>query len=565
MSLFASIQQSSNALSIAQIGLNVAGNNIANANTPGYIRQELVQTSVAGYRAGGVILGGGVRAAGVVQKIDNFLTERLRETGSELASNEALSDIYSQIEATFSEMGDKDLSTQLSNFSNSIQDVLNQPGNDALRRLVIERGKTLTGQIRSMRNDMTDMVQGLNLQIKNAASDINRLTSRIGDLNRRIVEMEGGRTSGSDAVGLRDERIQALNELSSLISIQTTEQPSGAVTVYIGGEYVVADGISRPVNFVIRREGEESYPEIHLSDTDSPLQITGGRVKGLYEARDDALGGAIGGLDEFARDLIEQFNRIHTQGQGQIGYSSTTGTRSADDTTAPLDLAGYSSTIDNGSFELVVHDLESGQDKTSTIRVQLNGDASDSSLEDIRDQISAVSGLSASITPDGRLAISTNNPKLQFAFKNDNSGFLTAAGLNTFFEGDSAASIKINDQIVDNPRLLAASLSGIGGGTENAVALAQAFDQPLAKLNGQSIKQNYEDLVVRTTQDISTQQGTTDGLRNFYKTLESQNTATSGVNLDEEAVKMIFYQRAFQASSRVIKASSDMLDILVSL
>ncbi len=65
MSLFASIQQSANALTVAQLGLNVTGNNIANANTPGYIRQELLQTTAVGYKYGDITLGYGVRAQGV--------------------------------------------------------------------------------------------------------------------------------------------------------------------------------------------------------------------------------------------------------------------------------------------------------------------------------------------------------------------------------------------------------------------------------------------------------------------------------------------------------------------
>jgi flagellar hook-associated protein 1 len=306
-------------------------------------------------------------------------------------------------------------------------------------------------------------------------------------------------------------------------------------------------------------------PEVFIADTDSRLQVTSGRLKGLYDAREGAVADATEGLDEFAANLIEQFNRIHTQGQGLDGYATLTSSFATDDTTAPLDLAGLSTTIENGSFEITVHDLESGIDRTSLIRIQLTGGASDTSLEDVRDQIAAVSGLSATLTPEGGLKITSTNNKLRFAFQNDNSGFLTAVGMNTFFVGDSASTIAINDQIANNPRLLAGSLSGIGGGTENAVKLAQAFDESLEKLNGQSLKQNYENLVVRTTQDINVQQGTTDGLRNFYKTLESQHLASSGVNLDEEAIKMIFYQRAFQASSRVIKASSEMLDTLVNL
>lgn len=565
MSLFSTIQQSSNALSVAQLGLSVAGNNVSNANTPGYIRQELQQSSAAGYRLGGVILGGGVRATGVVQKIDNFLTERLRQTGSDLATSQTLTDAYNHIEASFAELGSNDLSSQLASFSSSIQDVLNQPGNDALRRLVVERGKTLADQVRSLHTDMSSLSDGLNQQIKNSATEINRLTTNIAELNQRIVQMEGGGSRGSDAVGLRDERVQALNELASIVSIRAVEQASGSVTVFVGGEYLVSDRTQRLVTPALGQDGDKSKLEIHLADTDSPIQITGGRLKGLYEARDVATANAIDGLDDFARNIIGQFNRIHTQGQGLEGYSSTSGTTATDDRSAPLDLAGYSSPISNGSFELVVHDLESGQDKTASIRVQLTGGTSDSSLEDIRDQITAVSGVTASITPDGKLSIVSNNQRLRFTFQNDNSGFLAAAGVNTFFDGNSASTIRVNDQIAGNPRLLAASLSGVGGGTENAVQLARAFDQPVAQLNGQSVTQNYEGMIVRITQDINTQQGTTDGLKNFYKTLESQNLATSGVNLDEEAIRMIFYQRAFQASSRVIKASNEMLDTLVNL
>ena len=565
MSLFASIQQSANALTVAQLGLNVTGNNIANANTPGYIRQELLQSTAAGYRFGDVILGYGVRAQGVVQKIDSFITEQMRQTSSTLASSEALGDIYDQIETSFAELGDNDLSTQLSNFSNSIQDMLNQPGNDSIRRLVIERAKSLTGQVRSLSGQMETMTGKLNSEIQNVASEVNRLTDKVAKLNQRIVQMEGGRTSGSDAVGLRDERIQVLNELASYVDIRAVEQPSGSTTVYVGGEYLVADGIQRPVTYAISQEAGKSRPEVRLADTDSPLQVTAGRLKGLYDARDGAATRAAAGLDSFARNLIEQFNRIHTQGQGLEGYQSLTTDSVADDISAPVDLAGYGSKIENGSFQLIVHNLESGNDQTSTIRINLTGSTSDTSLEDIRDQINAVSGMSATITSAGGLKLDTTNPKLRFAFASDDSGFLAASGLNTFFTGNSAATLQVNQEIIDNPRLMAASLSGIGGGTDNAVKLAQAFDEPLDKLNGKSLKQDYEDFVVGVTQDINVQKGTTDGLRNFYKTLESKNLAVSGVNLDEEAIKMIFYQRAFQASSRVIKASSEMLDTLVNL
>lgn len=565
MSLFAAIQNSANALSVADLGLQVTGNNVANANTPGYIRQELVQTSGPGIRVGGVLLGYGVRAVGIVQSIDTFVAERLRNTSSDLAASEALSGVYTQLESVFNELSDNDLSSRIADFSNSIHDLLNQPGNPSLRRLVIERAKTLSSELNSAKLQMDTLSRELDQQVYGAAANINRLTERLAALNRRIVELEGGRTSGSDAVGLRDERYQVLQELSTIVDIRAVEQSSGAVTVFVGGEYLVAEGIQRKVSIGQQKIDGAVSPEVRLADTDSPLHVSAGRLKGIYDARHGTLGSKIAELDDFAVSLIQQFNGIHSQGQGLEAYSELTGTYAADDTTAPLDLAGMFGKVVNGSFDVQVLDLQTGLNKTTNIRVRLLDGTDDTTLENVRDQISTISGVTATITPEGKLRIAGDSARIRYTFGADSSGFLAAAGLNTFFTGTSADTISINPTIVNDPRFFAASLDGVGGGTDNALKLAEAFDAPLERLNGQSIKQLYENLVVSTTQDINIQKGISDGLRNFYKVLEGTNLAISGVNLDEEAVKMIFYQRAFQASSRVIQASNEMLDTLVNL
>ena len=84
MSLFGTIQQSAGALNVAQIGLQVVGNNIANANTDGYIRQELQQASSVAVREGNLIKGLGVRATGIVQIIDDALAERMLAAKTDL-------------------------------------------------------------------------------------------------------------------------------------------------------------------------------------------------------------------------------------------------------------------------------------------------------------------------------------------------------------------------------------------------------------------------------------------------------------------------------------------------
>ena len=280
MSLFATIQTSANALQVSELGLQVVSNNVANANTPGYIRQELVQSTGPAVLVGGVLLGYGVRANGVVQKFDDFTAGQLRETLSNLASSKTLDDLYGQIESVFSELSKNDLSSKLAGFSGSIQDVLNQPGNASLRRLVIERGKSLSTDIRNINSQLVSLQGTLNQGIRDSASEINRLTERIAKLNTRIVEIEGGGSIKSDAVGLRDEREQMLNSLAQIVDIRAVEQQGGAVTVFVGGEYLVSDGLQRKVAASVDQRANDSVIEIRLADTDSPLQVSSGRLKG---------------------------------------------------------------------------------------------------------------------------------------------------------------------------------------------------------------------------------------------------------------------------------------------
>ena len=91
------------------------------------------------------------------------------------------------------------------------------------------------------------------------------------------------------------------------------------------------------------------------------------------------------------------------------------------------------------------------------------------------------------------------------------------------------------------------------------------MDEPLDHLGGRSVRKAYEESIRSLAQKISLQESATEGIRNFHATLQSQHLAITGVNIDEEAIKMITYQRAFQASSRVIATASEMLELLVSL
>ena len=140
MSLFSSIQIANNALFAAQTGLQVTGNNIANANTPGYLRQKVVFTPAPTQLVGTLPLGMGVQVAGIIQQTDRFLTERLRSSISDLSQSEAQESTYLQLESILGELGDTDLSTSFSRFFAAVHNVQNQPEDTAVRNLAAMQG-----------------------------------------------------------------------------------------------------------------------------------------------------------------------------------------------------------------------------------------------------------------------------------------------------------------------------------------------------------------------------------------------------------------------------------------
>src|SRR5262245_30228060 len=206
MSLFGVMQMSSNALNVASLGLEVTGNNLANANTPGFIRQRLIQAPAPTYRKGNLVLGLGVMAVGIQQIADKFLSERLRGASSDLANSDALNDIYGKLQPLINELGDGDLSTQLTSFFGAIHDGLNQPESVSVRNIAVQKAQALTDTIRRLDDKVRDLYTDVNNQIVASSGDINDLLAKVAKLNVQIVQTEGGAAGRSDASALRDER-----------------------------------------------------------------------------------------------------------------------------------------------------------------------------------------------------------------------------------------------------------------------------------------------------------------------------------------------------------------------
>jgi flagellar hook-associated protein 1 FlgK len=564
MSLFGSIQMAGNTLQAMQIGLHVVGNNIANANTPGFVRERVVYTPAPVQRLGNLTLGLGVEIAGIVQNIDKFAEERLRDAGSDRASAEVQEKAFGDLEAILGELGESDISTAITNFFNSLDEISGAPQDVAVRNFAVKAGNALAGTINKLSRKAETIHSDYGRQIEDLSTEINSLTERIRDLNLQIVNLEGSGGT-SDAGGLRSERNNAIRRLAEIADIKATEIDTGAVNISLNGEILVFEGTRREVGVVFATSEGQETATVELLDTGSPLFVGGGELHGAYQARQNIVGGFLNRLDEFARALAWEFNKVYSQGQGITGFSAIESQNEVTSASEDLDEAGLNFTPTSGVFNVLVYNTNTKLTTSHEIRVDLDGLDNDSTLTSLAAAINAIDGVNAQVTSDLRLRIASDSGELRVAFEGDTSGVLAALGLNTFFNGSTAADITVNPELVADGSKFAASRAGIGVDVTNIHRLQALHDEGVDGLGGQSFTGLYDQLVNEAAQGAAAAAGVADGSRIFEETLAAAAQAVSGVNLDEEAIDMIMLQRTYQASARYISTLSDLFDVLVNL
>ena len=385
----------------------------------------------------------------------------------------------------------------------------------------------------------------------------------------QIEEFQGGQSSGSNAVGLIDQRNTALTSLSQIININVQQQPDGTDDVYVGGDNLVSGGDGAPTWRPAPARTPAANPPLNLimADSQSPLQATSGTYAGLVNSRDQILGGFLSQLNSFSGTLATEFNQIYASGQGLTGYQQITSQNSVSNPQVPLENAGLPSTPVNGSFQILVTNSQTGQTQNNTINVSLNGLGQDTTLDQVAAQINNISGLSASISATGQLSIASQSPNQTFSFANDNSGLLTSLGINTFFTGNSAATLDVNSDVANDPSLFAASQGGVAQDTQNAPAVGGPERlRPLAEQNGSSLSDLQNQIVQNVTNGSATATAQANGVKHVrLQGVQSQNQAISGVNLDEETLNMITLQQTYQASAQLVSTLNTLLQILTQL
>jgi flagellar hook-associated protein 1 len=302
------------ALQTQQIAMEVMSHNVANVNTPGYTRQSPVIETESPYNQGLLKIGMGVRVESVTQAVDNYTTRSIHQNISDLKEYETKTSVLSQLETIFNEATDQGLSQMMNDFWSAWQDLANNPGGMAERTALLEKSESLCSYFHTMSNDLNQIANNLNTSLGTALQDVNQISEKIAALNDKIVAAE---SSGTPANDLRDERTNLLKELSGYIGNVYLEDENGSVTV------MTTDGtalVSGNHHWELTQVGNNIY--WNNIPKDISKNLTGGKIGGWLDLRDEVVPQYLANLDEIAGTLIQEVNTLHLTGYTLAGETN---------------------------------------------------------------------------------------------------------------------------------------------------------------------------------------------------------------------------------------------------
>jgi flagellar hook-associated protein 1 FlgK len=312
-------------LQAAQAGLVTTGHNIANANTPGYTRQEVDFTNSTPQATGSGFYGSGVSIVTVRRLYSQFLNTEVLSAGTQ---SSALDAYYSQIQQLDNIVADPTagLSPALQDFFTSVQGLATTPNVASSRQALLSSAESLKSRFDVIDQRLHDLRDGVNDDVGATATEISNYATQIADLNQRIIVARGA-SGGQPPNDLMDQRDQLVALLNKDIRATVVTQDDGAYNVFIGsGQPLVAGVLSYSLG-TLTDPLDSSKITIGYKTPTGIVQLpegtlTGGKLGGLLSFRSQTLDPAQNALGRVAIALTETFNAQHKLGQdlnGQLG------------------------------------------------------------------------------------------------------------------------------------------------------------------------------------------------------------------------------------------------------
>lgn len=309
----------------SQAALSTTGHNITSANVPGYSRQRTdMVTNVAQGTPDGFI-GGGSRVETITRLADQFATEQLRRDNTAYHRLDTINGLVSQLDTIFANPN-TGISTALNSFFASVQTAADDPSSAAARQLVLSQSDNLVQRFQTLYQRIEDQRAALGSQIQNMVGEISQIGANIANLNKSI-EIATGQAAGNPPNDLMDQRDELLRRLSELVGVQVIPTENNKVNVSIGNGQPLVLGIGSNQVLALDSELDPSVQDIAFKTGNVTLRydastMSGGKLGGLLEFRDEILTPAFNELGRLALTFADSFNQQHAMGMdldGDIG------------------------------------------------------------------------------------------------------------------------------------------------------------------------------------------------------------------------------------------------------
>ena len=344
-------------LSASQTALMTTGNNIANADTSGYSRQQTVQGTKASNQFGNVYIGTGTTLADVRRVYNSYLDAQLQTTTSLNSDSAAYAGQISPLDALLSDSG-TGLNGALTKFFASVQNVNAKPGDDASRQLLLSDAQALSNRFNSISSQLTQQNANVNGNLADMADQVNKLAATVAQLNQKISEVSNAGGMPNDLLDARNETVR---QLSTFTGAQVIER-DGNLDIYLGSGQPLVMGSTASKLEVVPSKADPSRSAIQLNRGSSTIDVTsvmtGGEMGGLLRYRSTVLDPAMNELGRVALVVADQMNTIQAQGidkNGDFGSNLFNSINSAAQM-AQRSIATVGNSAGSGNFDVTIED-----------------------------------------------------------------------------------------------------------------------------------------------------------------------------------------------------------------
>ncbi len=618
MSLSQALSTALTGLRTTQAGLALVASNVANAQTPGYIRKTLVQAPlVAGNN------GGGVRVAAVSRELDLYVERQLRVelSGGGFATTRA--NFYQRLQQLYGAPGsDSALETVFNNFTNAVQGLVTSPDATANRSAVLSSAQVLAQQLNSVSGDIQALRGDAESGLADAVTSANDALQKIATINRQLANSTGA--SGAEAT-LQDQRDLYVNQLSDLMDIRVVVGEHNEYKVFtnsgiqlVGAEPTQlvfnAQGTMSPFSQYSADRNQSTLSTLSLQSSNGATidliandAIRSGKIAALIDMRDNVLTQAQDQLDAMAAAMAHALSDVTTN-----GTAIPPGPQSGFD----IDTAGL---LAGNTLSLTYTDRQTNQQHTLTL-IRVDDPTAlplkNSMTADPNDQVIGMDfsgGLTGAMNQlnqmfAGNLQFSATGTVLHvrddgasnrtdidaLSMTTSASGLTGGTALPFFTDATNlftgsitsrgpqqlgfAERIAVNPALLADPSKLVAYMPGIGAGDPTRpnyiyqqLTAAKSTFLPATGIGSTAVPFT-SDVPTFLRQMLSMQGQAADNANSLSQgqsvvvnALQQRINDNAGVNVDQEMANLLALQNAYGANARVMSAIKDMLDTLMRI